>query len=219
MNVEEPCKKRGWNVPKWLQMSRKEVLWSFVIVTVIGGAIASIAGTLILDWFKSPPSIPQQIRELHNPSPPFTTHFWIDAPGKTVFYQNDRVTLFYKVTNFRKDKPLYFTLLNISPQGIVNQLLSQKEIKAGQEYTSPEQLPAENLVQLDTQPQIIDTQRFDTQRLGLETVGQEYFKVIVTSKRIDWEEFLKRIQEKVQPVSLWATSELTVDVKPISKNQ
>ena len=101
----------------------------------------------------------------------------------------------------------------------MNQLLSQKEIKAGQEYTSPEQLPAENLVQLDTQPQIIDTQRFDTQRLGLETVGQEYFKVIVTSKRIDWEEFLKRIQEKVQPVSLWATSELTVDVKPMSKNQ
>ncbi len=214
MNVEETCKKRGWNISAWLQKYYKWILSLFGAVAVIANVTGGIVMNFIENWLNSAPSIPQQIRELHNPSPPFTAHFWIDAPGKTVFYQNEQVTLFYKVTNFRKDIPLYFTLLNISPQGIVNQLLSQKEIKAGQEYTSPEQLPAENLVQLDTQPQIIDTQR-----LGLETVGQEYFKAIVTSERIDWEEFLKRIQEKVQPVSLWTTSELTVDVKPISKNQ
>jgi hypothetical protein len=64
-----------------------------------------------------------------------------------------------------------------------------------------------------------DSLEIKTQRLALETVGPEYFKVIVTSERIGWEELLKRIREKVQPVSLWATSELTVDVKPISKNQ
>jgi len=203
MNVEEKCQKRGWNIFHWLRMSRKEVLWSFLMVTIIGGA----TGNYLADWLKSPPSISQQIHQLNNPSPPFTAHFWIDAPGKTVFHQNDRVTLFYQVTNFRKDEPLYFTLLNISPEGIVNQLLSQKEIKAGQEYTSPEQLPAG------------DSLGIKTQRLALETVGPEYFKVIVTSERIGWEELLKRIREKVQPVSLWATSELTVDVKPISKNQ
>jgi len=206
MNVEEKCQKRGWNIFHWLRMSRKEVLWSFLMVTIIGGA----TGNYLADWLKSPPSISQQIHQLNNPSPPFTAHFWIDAPGKTVFYQNDRVTLFYKVTNFRKDKPLYFTLLNISPQGIVNQLLSQEKIKAGQEYTSPEQLPAGDAVPF---------QSIDTQRLTLNTVGKEYFKAIVTLEPVQWEDLLKRIQEKVQPVSLWATSELTVDVKPISKNQ
>ena len=203
MDVEEPCRKRGWNVPKWLQMSRKEVLWSFLMVTIIGGA----AGNYLADWLKSPPSIPQQIRNLNNPSPPFTANFWIDAPGKTVFYQEDRVTLFYKVTGFRKDILLYFTLLHISDQGVISPLLSQKEIFANQEYTLPKQLPAG------------DSLEIKTQRLALETVGPEYFKVIVTSERIGWEELLKRIREKVQPVSLWATSELTVDVKPISKNQ
>jgi len=203
MDVEEPCRKRGWNVPKWLQMSRKEVLWSFLMVTIIGGA----AGNYLADWLKSPPSIPQQIRNLNNPSPPFTANFWIDAPGKTVFYQEDRVTLFYKVTGFRKDILLYFTLLHISDQGVISPLLSQKEIFANQEYTLPKQLPAG------------DSLEIKTQRLALETVGPEYFKVIVTSERIGWEELLKRIREKVQPVSLWVTSELTVDVKPISKNQ
>ena len=206
MNVEEKCQKRGWNIFHWLRMSRKEVLWSFLMVTIIGGA----AGNYLADWLKSPPSIPQQIRNLNNPSPPFTAHFWIDAPGKTVFYQEDRVTLFYKVTGFRKDILLYFTLLHISDQGVISPLLSQKEIFANQEYTLPEQLPAGD----STLPEIINTHR-----LTLNTVGKEYFKAIVTSERIDWEELLKRIQEKVQPVSLWATSELTVDVKPISKNQ
>jgi len=199
MSVAQKCQ----NVTTWLvQIFRKESLRS-----IIGGVIIGVVVTVIANWIQSPPSIPQQIRKLNNPSPPFTAHFWIDAPGKTVFHQEDRVTLFYKVTGFRKDELLYFTLLNISPEGIVNQLLSQKEIKAGQEYTSPEQLPAG------------DSLGIKTQRLALETIGQEYFKAIVTSERIDWEELLKRIQEKVQPVSLWATSELTVDVKPISKNQ
>jgi hypothetical protein len=203
MNVEEKCQKRGWNIFHWLRTSRKEVLWSFLMVTIIGGA----TGNYLADWLKSPPSISQQIHQLNNPSPPFTAHFWIDAPGKTVFHQNDRVTLFYQVTNFRKDIPLYFTLLNISPEGIVNQLLSQEKIKAGQEYTSPEQLPAG-----DSIPPL------QTQRLGLETIGQEYFKAIVTSEPVQWEDLLKRIQEKVQPVGLWVTSELTVDVKPPPKN-
>lgn len=210
MNVEETCRKRGWNVPKWLQMSRKEVLWSFVIVTVIGGAIAGIVGTLILDWLKSPPSIPQQIRKLNNPSPPFTVNFWIDAPGKTVFYQEDRVTLFYKVTGFRKEKPLYFTLLHISDQGVVSPLLplSQKKIHANQEYTLPEQLPAGDAVPFKP---------IETHRLTLNTVGKEYFKAIVTLEPIAWEELLKRIQEKVQPVSLWATNELQIEVTPVAK--
>jgi len=212
MNIEEKCQKRGWNIFTWLQKYYKEVLWSFIVVTVIGGAIARVAGNFVWDWYNSPPStssIPQQIRELHNPSPPFTAHFWIDAPGKTVFYQNDRVTLFYKVTGFRKDILLYFTLLHISDQGVISPLLSQKEIFANQEYTLPEQLPAGD----STLPEIINTHR-----LTLNTVGKEYFKAIVTSERIDWEELLKRIREKVQPVSLWATSELTVEVKSPPKN-
>lgn len=193
------------NVATWLQRFLKEVLWSFLIVTVIGGAISGVAGTLILDWLKSPPSISQQIRNLNNPSPPFAVNFWIDASGKTVFYQEDRVTLFYKVTGFRKDMPLYFTLLNISAEGVINPLLSQKEIQANQEYTLPEQLPAGD----STLPEIINTHR-----LTLNITGKEYFKAIVTSERIDWEQLLKRIQENVHPVSLWATTELTVEVKP-----
>jgi len=204
MSVAQKCQ----NVTTWLvQIFRKESLRS-----IIGGVIIGVVVTVIANWIQSPPSIPQQIRKLNNPSPPFTAHFWIDAPGKTVFHQNDRVTLFYKVTGFRKNPPLCFTLLHISDQGVVSPLLplSQKEIHANQEYTLPEQLPAGDAVPFKP---------IETHRLTLNTVGKEYFKAIVTSECIGWEELLKRIQEKVQPVSLWATSELTVDVKPMSKNQ
>lgn len=199
MNFNQKC----WKLTDWLQMSRKEFLWTFLIVAVLGGAAANLIANFFSEWLK--PSIPQQIRTLHQASPPFDVHFWLETQGKTVFNQSDRPTLFYKVTQFRKDIPLYLTVLNISPDNTINPLVSKK-IQANQEYTLPEKLSA-------------TTDMIQSQRLTLNSVGKEYFKVLVTSEPIEWQAFLNKIQEKVQPVTLWATAELTVDVNPVPKTK
>ena len=62
MNVEETCKKRGWNISAWLQKYYKWILSLFGAVAVIANVAGGIMMSFIENWLNSAPSIPQQIR-------------------------------------------------------------------------------------------------------------------------------------------------------------
>ena len=126
---------------------------------------------------------------------------WINnIPNVTQFTTEDEIVLHYKVGDFPQEKTAYLTIFNISPTGELSQLLFNKTIKSEQIYSLPEdQTTIEANAPLVVMP-----------KLTLEA-GQKYFKAIVTSEPIDWEEFVAANGK--MSAKFWGTGELMVTVK------
>lgn len=184
----------GSSFSRWFSEHGKltEFFWVF-IVTVVAGILL----IYFQAWFTTK-TVAEQVLELHNPAAPLEVTLWVDEPNKTQFKQNARVTFYYQVSGVLKTIPLHFTLLNITPDGIVNPLLENEPITAGKIYTIPKQSSAFKTID---------------RRMIFDTGGHEYFKAIVTSESISWEKFLEKIQQQVQPSGLWGVGELNVTIK------
>jgi len=139
--------------------------------------------------------IKSQLKCLHNPHAPFTVSLWLDKRGKKQFNRHQPVTIGYQVNGLKKNRPAYLTLLNVSPSGQLALIFSEP-IEVGKIYG-----------QLTEQANVATIKQINLE------AGQEYFKAIVTSEPIDWEEFIKAATARKPPVTLWGTVELRVNVK------
>ncbi len=181
--------------------------------------------------------IVRQLATLENLAAPFAVDLWIDEPGKIQFSTSDRVTLYYRVNGLPKGEKAYLTLLNVAPDGTVAILYPQKqdfapgigtklyfnaEVETGKVYSIPktrQALKSGQNVAMDL-------------RLRLEA-GQEYFKAVVTSEPVDWEQLgvgtfqsmfqgppargladivVDTVEHTMSPVS-WAAGSLRVEVQ------
>lgn len=139
-----------------------------------------------------PDSVVRLLAGLEHPNPPFTVDLWLDEPGKTQFTTRDRVTLYYRVNGLQQGQKAYLTLLNVAPDGTVAILYPQKqdfapgvgaklylnaEVETGKLYTIPRGQaalqPGQN-VAVDLRLRLAE--------------GKEYFKALVSSEPIDWEQ-------------------------------
>jgi hypothetical protein len=116
---------------------------------------------------------------------------WIDEPGKTRFTTDDRVTLYYRVNRLPGNRNAWLTLVNVAPDGAVSILYPQKAdfyegpgqkrfLNAPVEAGKVHAIPKKQNILLPGQNVAIDL------RIRLAR-GQEYFKAIVTSEPVDWE--------------------------------
>jgi hypothetical protein len=136
-----------------------------------------------------------QLKCLHNPQTPFTISLWLDQPGQKLFNRYQKVTIGYQVNGLKTGTSAYLTLLNISPSGQLTKIFSEP-IEMGKVYG-----------QLTEQSNVASVKQINLE------VGQEYFKAIVTSEPIVWEEFIKAAINREPPVKFWGTVELKVNVK------
>jgi len=145
---------------------------------------------------------PSQLKQLSNPGL-VTITFWLDAPGKTHFSSEEKVTLYYKINDLAENSPAYFSLFNISPSDTVSVLLNNVPVEPGRIYALPK-------LQTTWAPGEIVRM---TSRLALQS-GREYFKALVTTIPIDsWPAFLGvTTKSRFQRVILLGSQALTVEV-------
>jgi hypothetical protein len=126
----------------------------------------------------------QQLGSLYNPVTPFQVELWLDAPGKTQFKRNDRVTLYYRVQKLPYPRA-YLTLLNLAPDGTLAMLYPQPNRNAAQSlrqiYLNAPVVPG----RIHTIPQGQSALRSGENvaldlRLRLAQPGTERFKAIIT---------------------------------------
>ena len=121
---------------------------------------------------------------------------WLDAPGKTQFQVNDKVTLYYQVTG-KEIFPAYFTLFNVADKWSV--ILRNEAVKMGKLYSLPkgaEVLQAGQNVGTDA-------------RLRL-TTGRKYFRAVVTPEPVQWE--MKDIAVDLESVTILGEGTLIIEV-------
>ena len=175
-----------------------------------------------------------ELATLENPKAPFSVDMWIDSPGKHTFGSRDRVTLYYRVNRLPGNQSAYFTLVNAAPDGAVsilypgrsdmyegpgNKRFVNAPVAPGVVHSIPKNLalsPGQN-VAVDLRIRLAE--------------GQEYFKGIVTSEPVDWENlglgrfrssfqgdegrtFAKNLKEGVVRSRFWGTGSLRVEVNP-----
>jgi hypothetical protein len=149
-----------------------------------------------------------QLKGLVIPDATVTVAIWLDAPDKTQFSTQDRVTLYYQIKESavanRNEGEFYFTLFNISSTGKLSILLTNEAIEADKLYALPK-------LQADWQPGQFSRQ---DKRLHLEA-GNEYFKAIVTAEPMtSWLKFLATdVQDKLQREKLLGTKEMWINVQ------
>ncbi|RKZ70299.1 MAG: hypothetical protein DRR19_33455 [Candidatus Parabeggiatoa sp. nov. 1] len=154
-----------------------------------------------------PNPIITQLKELLIPEAAVTVAFWLDAPDKTQFSTQHRVTLYYQIKESAfangNQREFYFTLFNISPTGKLSILLTNEAIEANKLYALPKP-------RTDWQPEQFSRQ---DKRLRLEA-GREYFKAIVTTEPIaSWLKLLATdMMEQLQRDKLLGTKEMWINV-------
>jgi hypothetical protein len=196
-------------------MKKMEIKFNWIdalIVALILPLVVGIILILVNEWVKEPetPDSPiapvdiiGQLKSLQNPNAPFAIAMWINTPGKTQFTTEDKVALYYKVTDLPKDELAYFSLFNISAINEVSHFVLNKPIKGDNIYSVPE--PQTTLASDAPLLEIVP-------ELALEK-GREYFRAIVTLDEIAPEKLMTAPKKALEQTT-WGTESLTVQVVP-----
>jgi hypothetical protein len=146
------------------------------------------------------PDFITQLRELQSPASVIFLSV-NDDPTITKFTTGDTVQIYYLIKGIPADKPVYFSLFNISSTGELNRLLFNQATSVGELQTYP--ATQATLKPGEEMPLIVA-------KLSLET-GQEYFQALVTANPLS-EQFFNAAKSELQKQKFWGTQKLTVTV-------
>lgn len=187
----------------WLMLIKDNIsyitLWFISLVITV---LVTIWLTQLWDDWKA--LTPEKIlRQLHNPDTTLVAKLWIEEEGKTRFKQGESVNFYYNVTNTLKGETFYIHLITISTSGSVFPILENQQICAGYDYSLPTLVNVtcpKNLKSVD-------------EKISFDHIGQEYFKLIVTSQPMTWKEIVNDVKNNtLQLKQPWTTTELKVAV-------
>ena len=166
----------------------------FFMASVIAPIFIAIFQTHYEIWVNDKSLPPETSAEVYQ----LKVALWLDAPGKTQFQVNDKVTLYYQVKS-KEIFPAYFTLFNVADKWSV--ILRNEAVKMGKLYSLPkgaEVLQAGQNVGTDA-------------RLRL-TAGRLHFRAVVTPEPVEWESLGIDIAAKLQSMTILGEGTLIIEV-------